>query len=77
MTLEQQVSRVGYKLSEKITLLARSKGSDEIYSVVNVTDGIATLRSEYGAKYVSPIKLENLYTDYLGIHDKGANSLSI
>jgi len=77
MTLEQQVNRWGHKLSEKMTLFARNKVSDEIYSVVDVTDGIATLRSEYNAKYVPPIKLEDLYTDYLGIYDKGAGSLFI
>ena len=77
MTLKQQISKVGHKLSHNITLLARNKNSDEIYSVIKVSDGIATLRSEYNAKNVSPIKLEELYRDYLGIHEKGANSFSI
>ena len=77
MTLKQQISKAGHKLSHNITLLARNKNSDEIYSVINVSDGIATLRSEYNAKNVSPIKLEELYRDYLGIHEKGANSFSI
>ena len=77
MTLKQAVSKVGCKLSHNRTLWVRSKNTDEIYSIINVSDGIATLRSEYNAKNVSPIKLEELYIDYLGIHEKGANSFSI
>ena len=69
MTLEQQVSRVGHKLSNRITLWARKRSSDEIYNVIDVTDGVATLRGEYDAKYISPIKLEILYTDFLVFYE--------
>ena len=77
MTLKQAVNKVGHRLSHNMTLCARNKHSDEIYSIINVSDGIATLRSEYNAKKVSPIKLEELYKDYLSIHEKGSNSLYI
>ncbi len=69
MTLQQQVDRVGHKLSSKITLWARNKSSDEIYSVIGVSNGCATLRSEYNAKPMGTIKLEKLYSDYRGAYD--------
>jgi hypothetical protein len=77
MTLKQEVSKAGHKLSHNITLYARNKYSNEIYSIINVSDGIATLRSEYNAKKVPSIKLEELYKDYLGIHEEGSNSFTI
>tara|TARA_R100000426_G_C4783526_1_gene95663 strand:+ start:505 stop:732 length:228 start_codon:yes stop_codon:yes gene_type:complete len=69
MTLKQQVDKIGYKLSNKITLFAQNKRTGEIYSIVDVTNGIATLRSEYNAKEVPPMKLDELYRDYLGINE--------
>ena len=69
MTLKQQVNKIGYKLSNKITLFAQNKRTGEQYSIVDVTNGIATLRSEYNAKEVPPMKLDELYRDYLGINE--------
>tara|TARA_B100000767_G_scaffold235719_1_gene229128 strand:+ start:3779 stop:4027 length:249 start_codon:yes stop_codon:yes gene_type:complete len=69
MTLKQQVDRAGHKLSSKCTLWARNKSSDEIYSVIGVSNGCATLRSEYNAKPMGTIKLEKLYSNYLGVYD--------
>ncbi len=77
MTIKQSVNKVGYKLSNKSTLWTRNKITKEIYSIIKVSNGIATLRSEYNAKKVAPMKLEKLYENYLGIHEKGANSFSI
>ena len=69
MTLKQQVEKAGHKLSNKITLFAQNKRTGEHYSIVDVTNGIATLRSEYNAKEVRPIKLDKLYRDYFGIYE--------
>lgn len=77
MTLKQQVDRAGHKLSSKCTLWARNKSSDEIYSVIGVSDGYATLRSEYDAKPMGTIKLEELYQDYRGAYEVGSDCISI
>lgn len=69
MTLKQQVDKTGYKLSNKITLFAQNKRTGEQYSIVDVTNGIATLRSKYNAKEVPPMNLDELYRDYLGINE--------
>jgi len=76
MTLKQQVNLSGSKLHSKHTLYASHRVSEEIYSVIDVTDGMATLRSEYNAKEVSPMKLDDLYNNYFGIQED-PNSFSI
>jgi len=64
MTLKEQVSRVGNKLSNRCTILAINSKTEEQYKIIGVEDGKAILKPTYGAMKINPIELDVLYKDY-------------
>jgi len=64
MTLKEQLSIVGHKLSNRCTVLAISSSTEDQYKIVGIENGKAILKPTYGAMKTGPIDLDVLYRDY-------------
>lgn len=64
MTLKNQISKIGYKLSDKCTILAIHSVTQDKYKITRVEDNKAMLIAIYGATNIEHIELSELYNNY-------------